>query len=483
MFVRRPHTLRRVVFPIVLASLAFVLLGVGEVPIDDATTHPLAGHLDDVYFADLPEIIDRRYIRVLTSDNSFDYFIDRGHAGGFQYEMVKAFVEHLNKKYQKRGELKIQFELLPVPDSELIPLLIQGKGDLIAARLTVTDARSVQIAFSQPYHDVDEVVVQRRADPELDRLEDLSGKRVTVRRSSSYHQSLERLDAKLRRDGHPPIRIDAIDQALPTEKILGLVASGVFERTIADSIVASTAAALYPELRVLSNLKLREDGQLGWATHHTAKALRDELDTFLPRYRKGSLLGNITARKYFEKLVTIRARMARDETGALSDYDATLKKYAAMYGFDWRLMAAVAYQESRFDQTSTNRSGATGLFQIKPKTAREPYINIPNVAGAKNAENNVHAGIKYLAWIKGRYFDPVESMHEKDRVRMALAAYNAGPRTLINARQKARKLGLDPDRWFRNVEVAMLTMKKGEPVKYVSEINQHYLSYLLLGFE
>ena len=146
-------------------------------------------------------------------------------------------------------------------------------------------------------------------------------------------------------------------------------------------------------------------------------------------------------------------------------------------------MAAVAYQESRFQQTALSHSGATGLFQIKPITAREGYIDIPEIAGESNAENNVHAGVKYLAWIRARYFAPGEEMSERNRIRMTLAAYKTGPATLIRARPRARELGLDPNRWFRNVELALLDMNKPEPVKYVSEVNKRYVSYVLLGVD
>lgn len=251
---------------------------------------------------------------------------------------------------------------------------------------------------------------------------------------------------------------------------------------MADSLVAETAVEVYPELRILPGFTLREGAQLAWATHLTATALEKEMSAFLKKYEQGSLLGNMAVKKYFENLGPIRASR-KDGRVTLSPYDADLKQYAERFEFDWRLMAAVAYQESRFDANARNRSGAVGLFQIKPGTAREPYIGIKDVAGAKNVGNNIHAGIKYLAWIKERYFDAVETMAERDRVRMALAAYNAGPRSVARARERAAKMGLDPDRWFRNVEIAMLAMKKVEPVKYVSDINQNYLSYVMLGVE
>jgi membrane-bound lytic murein transglycosylase MltF len=442
---------------------------------------PLGDHMGDRYTASLDAVLERRFLRVLTSKNSFDYFIHQGHHGGYQYELVKAFTEHLNRKYHKSStELPIQFELMPVSDDQLIPMLLQGAADMIAARLTITAERSALILFSNPYRTVDEVVVTHRKTAGLRPIHDLSGHNVAVRKSTSYYASLLVLNRELAELGRPPVVIHLVDEQLETEKLLELVAAEHFDYTVADSIVAEIAVAIMPELRILQGLELRTDGQLAWATHLTASDLAAEMNDFLTEYEHGSLLGNLVTQKYFEKNRSLKARMATGSDEPLSAYDDFVKLHAEAYGFDWRLMAAMAYQESRFDQNARNRSGAVGLFQIKPMTAREPYIDIPDIAGPENAGNNIQAGIKYLNWIKTRYFDAIAEMRERDRVRMALAAYNAGPRTLINARNRAEQMGLDPMRWFRNVELALLAMRKPEPVKYVSEINQRYLSYIML---
>jgi len=446
--------------------------------------HPLAGHLAEVYRADLDGIIERRYLRVLTSHGAFDYFLADGKPRGFQYEMVKAFVARLNKRHPApRGQPPIEFDIIPVADGEMIPMLVAGRGDLVAARLTRTAGRDASVAFSRPYHTVDEVVVQHRDGPAIEALDDLSGHSVSVRRSSSYYESLVDENARLGASGHAPIRIHTVDDALTTERILSLVSEGALERTIADSLVAEAVAAHHTELQVLSSVRLREGGRLAWAVPIGSKALLAEVDAFLPRYVEGSLHGNLAVKEYFGRLQPVQRALASGDAVSISPYDDVFKEFAARYGLDWRLLAAIAWQESRFDQRATNRSGATGVFQIKPVTAAEPYVGITDVKGAANARNNIHAGIKYLAWIKARYFDPVSEMHEKDRIRMTLAAYNAGPRNVSRARKKAAEMGLDPNRWFRNVELAMLALRKREPVRYVSQINQSYVAYLLLGYE
>ena len=443
---------------------------------------PLGHHTARAYSGSLETVLERRFLRVLTSNNSFDYFIHQGHHAGYQFEMVRAFTEYLNERFPaKRGQPPIQFEILPVRSEELIDLLEAGYADMIAARMTITAGRAERVEFSKPYRTVDEELVGHGLSPMPRSLADLSGRSVAIRKSSSYFDSLIRANEALEAAGRLGISIVPVDEALETEAILALVAEGQYDYSVADSMIAETAVVVFPSLR-LTGLTLREEARLAWAAPAAARALLDEMNRFLERYGHGSLLGNVGVKRYFENHHRLRRRFS-EETTELSQYDDHFRAYAAQYGFDWRLLAAVAYQESRFDQSARNRWGATGLFQLKAATAAEPYIGIPDIAGESNAENNVHAGARYLAWIKARYFDSVEGMSERDRLRMALAAYNAGPRTLINARNRAERMGLDPTRWFRHVELALLSMNRSEPVKYVSEINQRYLSYVLLGIE
>ncbi len=454
-------------------------------PLGGIAADPLGRHVADRYPASLETILERRSLRVLTSRNAFDFFLHDGRRGGYQYEMARAFVDFLNERYSdERGEgaLPIHFELIPVHDDQLIPLLLEGAADLIAARLTITPERASRVRFSEPYRTVDELLVTHDRTPRIESIEGLAGQRVVVRQSSSYAESLAELDRELVAAGLDPIEIEFVDERLETERILELVAARRFPYTVADSMVAELAVGIHPQLRIVEVEPLRRGGRLAWATHPSAAALTKEMNAFLARYEEGSLLGNMAVRKYFEAESAFVAPFAEGNRG-ISEYDHLFRANSERFDLDWRLVAAMAYQESRFDPLASNRSGAVGLLQIKPETAREPYIDIPQVEGIGNVNENVRAGLKYLTWIKERYFDSKPEMRERDRLRMALAAYNAGPRTLIRARRRAEQLGLDPNRWFRNVELALLDMRKTEPVVYVSEINQRYLAYLLLGIE
>ncbi len=275
-------------------------------------------------------------------------------------------------------------------------------------------------------------------------LGDLSGQTVAVRRSSSYHASLLALNEKLVADGRPPVEIELVDGALETERILELVAARRFPYTVADSMVAELAVEVAPSLRLVENVTLREKGQLAWATHPGANgpARRDEP---LPRaIQAGDAARQPGLQSYFAAQSKWSGRFDAADSEPLSNYDEIFKRHAETYDFDWRLVAALAFQESRFDPNARNRSGAVGLLQIKPSTAREPFIAIPDVIGEKNASGNVEAGLKYLDWIKQRYFDSEPEMRERDRLRMALGAYNAGPRTIARARRRAMQARLRP---------------------------------------
>jgi len=207
------------------------------------------------------------------------------------------------------------------------------------------------------------------------------------------------------------------------------------------------------------------------------------INEFIPLIKQGSLLGNILSSKYFDEINLIKNEGIDLGRHEISKYDSLIKKYSEQYNLDWRLMAALCFQESRFRQNIKNEYGAIGLFQIKQSTANEPYINIPDIEGPENYENNIHAGIKYLSWIKKTYFDNFEGMSEKNKVRMAIASYNAGPNRIRKAIKMAEKMGLEHLKWFRNVEKALINMRKTEPVHYVSDINKRYVSYQLLGVE
>jgi membrane-bound lytic murein transglycosylase MltF len=228
-----------------------------------------------------------------------------------------------------------------------------------------------------------------------------------------------------------------------------------------------------PDIRVHKNIILREGGRIAWAVRENNPELKKSLDGFIEEHRKGTLLGNIFFNRYYKNKEWVKNPLKGQYSNKVRDYRSVFEKYSDKYGFDWRLIMAMAFQESGLNHNKKSNRGAVGLMQIKPSTASDPNVNVDNV---NNLENNVHAAIKYLDFIRDRYFSE-EDILPRDRVRFSIAAYNAGPAKVREAREKAKEMKLDPNRWFRNVELAVLRIVGQETVRYVSNINKYYVIY------
>jgi membrane-bound lytic murein transglycosylase MltF len=435
----------------------------------------MADHLSQIRKTGIKRILNERYFRVLTTKNSFDYYIYQGVPKGIQLEMTKMLHKNINKRYaSKESSLNIQYEIIPVESDQLIPMLLAGKGDIIAAGLTITPKRKKLIRFSNPYRHVDEVIVTRKEFLK----KDFYGKTFHLRKSTSYYEAIKKYNRKHKKK---PFKIKLVDEVIHTENILELISLGKFDYTIADSYIASMATKIFDNLVILKARPFGKKLPIAWAVRKNNKRLTREINLIMPKMSKGSKIGNIISKKYLSDFGGIKSRLKGKKSNTLSKYDSLIKKYSKRYGFDWRLISALCYQESRFIQNQENKWGAIGLFQIKQMTANEPYVNIPKIKGPKNAENNIHAGVKYLAWIRDRYFAKIPGIDKSAVLRLTMAAYNAGPARVLRAIKATKKIKLSSKKWFRNVEYGMLRMKKVEPVTYVSEINKRYVSYLLLG--
>ena len=245
--------------------------------------------------------------------------------------------------------------------------------------------------------------------------------------------------------------------------------------TVSDSYIADIWSNIFKNIIILKKIKLRSGGKIAWMVRKNNPELKASLNLFLKKHRKGTLLGNIYFNQYYKKNPWIKNPLQKNERKKLEKYKPLFAKYASQYGFDWMLIMAIAYQESGLDHQKQNPSGAVGIMQVLPTTGKDKQINIDNVY---SLENNIHAGVKYLAFLRDRYFSTPE-IRPRDRARFAMAAYNAGPVKVRRARSLAKKMGLDPNRWFRNVEMAILKIVGQETVRYVSNINKYYVVYRL----
>lgn len=439
----------------------------------------LGEHLSTSYMDDLPGLIEKRYIRVLTTLNRTNFYVANGQPVGFEYELLKGYEKFLNANISDKN-LQIVFEFIPVDRDELIPKLIHGYGDIAAAGLTITKQRNKQVDFTNPYlSGVAEVVVGRKKDTPLETVSDLSGRKVAVRQSSSYFQSLKRLNQEFRRQGLAPVNIVTLSEELETEDILEMVNAGALPLTVADSHIAAAWKEVLPSLAVYDNIKLREGGNIAWMVRKSNPKLKKSLSRFLRTHKKGTLLGNIYFRRYYENAKRLKDPTDLEHWKKVRQYEPIIRKYADRYEFDWLLILALAFQESGLDPSRKSHAGAVGIMQIRPSTASDPHINIDHV---EDVENNIHAGVKYLAFLRDHYFG-AEDIRPRDRTRLALAAYNAGPAKIRKLRARTKKVGLDENQWFRNVELAALRSIGQETVRYVSNINKYYVLYQVLARE
>jgi membrane-bound lytic murein transglycosylase F len=404
---------------------------------------------------DLPEIKERKILRVLTRDNPFNYFIHRGELMGFEYELAK--------KFAKENDLQL-IMVVPPAWNDLIPWLITGKGDIIASSLTITDERRKikDISFCHPYIDNREYVVTRKNDSKLKSLKDLKGRTIAVRKNSSYWQTLSNLMKK----GASFKLITAPDN-METNEIIEWVADGKYDLTIADEHYLK--GKISQGVNVRAAFPVGTSNHYGWVVRKDDTRLRNAIDKFFKKEYKGRFY-NIIYHRYYENHGKLKKhdQVIKDsnEKFCICRFDDIFRKYGEKYGFHWCLVASQVYQESRFDPKVKAWDGGMGLMQLMPATAKE--------LGCKNPFNpadNVHAGTKYMNQLRKRCGYQKKEVSPKDSLCFALASYNGGYGHLKDARALAEDLKLDPNKWFDNVEKSMKLLSKR---KYSSRARYGY---------
>jgi len=418
---------------------------------------------------DLPEMLkEHRPLRVLVTYNRTNFFLDKGAMRGMEYDLMEAY----RKALEKERKTNVRMVFVAVPFDDLLPALLDGRGDIAAAGLTVTEARGRQVAFSAPYRTgVDEVVVGSPRSREIRRIEDLAGRTVNVMRGASYVGHLQAASDGLRKRGMKPIKIVEADPHLVTEDLLRMASAGMIEYAAAESHMAALWKEAMPKLRIFSDAPVHTGGELAWAVRPDATALQKSLSAFAATASKGTLLGNIFYKRYFVNTDWVTNPRDPKARKALDNMADLFIKYGEKYEFDWLRLAALGYQESRLNMGLTSNAGAVGVMQIKPATAADPSVGVTNI---QTLEGNIHAGTKYLRYLSDTYFKDVPG---EVRVDFALAAYNAGPNRVRSLRETARAMGLDPDRWFGNVEWAAYQEIGRETPTYVSNVQMYYAAY------
>jgi membrane-bound lytic murein transglycosylase MltF len=421
--------------------------------------------------SDLPEMLEIGVIRVLVSPTRTDFFLDKGQAKGFSHDLLTAYRDDLVK--QRSGhDRKLTIVFVPIPFDQLIPALLAGKGDLIASNFTITPERAEKVTFSDPYiSDVTEVIVSGPKSPQISALDELTGHELLVVDGSSYFTHAKELSDELVKGGKKAIRLHTPERPLEIEDILELVSAGSIPFTACDRHVANLWAKVLPGLTVHEDLRLSTGNKIAFAVRPESTKLLESLNTFVAAHKKGTLLGNILFKRYFVDTRWCKDALHPADRARIERLTVDFKKYSEKYEFDWLLMAAQGYQESQLDQTKRSSVGAVGVMQLLPSTAKS--MDCGNI---ENASDNIHAGIKYMAWLRENFFNEPE-LQPGPKVDFTLAAYNAGPGRIRQLRAKAKAEGLDPNLWFDHVEQIALQEIGIETVRYVRNINKYYVAY------
>jgi len=447
------------------AQLLPLLLAAGAAAAQTTLPHRL-----DEWSGDFDGMRERRTVRVLVPYSRTLYFNDKGAQRGLVADSLRDFEVFLNRKFKLRNR-PFTVVVLPATREELLTGLIDGVGDIAVGNLTVTAARAKRVDFSIPqYRGVAEIVVTGPASPALGTLEDLAGKVVHVRRSASYHESLLRLNQRLRSLGKAPIQLVLVPEALEDEDMMDMVAAGLLGIVVVDDWKAVVWATALPQLKTRPDLALASGGDIAWAFRKSSPKLAAVVNEFISKHP------GVHAARFREQ-----AKLLKRAGNATADADwvrfektiALFRKYGERYHFDSLMVAALGYQESRLDQRARSHVGAIGIMQLMPETGRSL-----RVGDITKAEPNVHGGFKYLRQLHDRHLAGAE-LDEENCTLFAIAAYNAGPGRIAALRAEAEKTGLNPNLWFNNVELVAARRVGQETVGYVRNVYKYYVAYRL----
>lgn len=431
-------------------------------------TLPLPGHWKD----DLDGMLDRRLIRILVPYSKTFYFLDRGQERGLTHDAGMELQKWLNRKYGSK-KMPVRVIFLPTSRQHLLQDLADGLGDIAAGNLTITPERKKLVDFTIPNkRSVDEIVVTGPATPEINELGDLATVPIYVRESSSYYEHLTRLAA----GQNLKLNIRPADDVLEDEDLLEMVNAGLLPLAVVDDHKAAFWAKIFTDLTLRKDLIINQGGRVAWAIRKNSPKLLAELNHFsrVEGTQKG--LANMLLKRYLVSTQHVTRATNEKELAKFSALKNLFLNYGEMYGLDPMLLLAQGYQESRLDQSARSLAGAVGIMQLLPATAAYEKVRIDGIE--KSAEQNIHAGAKYMRHLLDTYLaDP--NLDSKNRLLLGLAMYNTGPGNMVKVRRRASEMGLNSDVWFNNVEHAAAQLIGRETVQYVSNIYKYYLAYRL----
>ena len=429
-----------------------------------------------VWKGDFDGMFERRHIRVLVPYSRTLFYNDKGRERGVSAEMVRAFEQYLNKKYAKQlGKRPITLYLVPTTRDGLLQDVADGLGDIAAGNLTVTDSRRQIVDFVAPADTKPnrEIVLSGPKSAPVASAEALSGKTVHVRLTSSYHDSLVALNQRLTSDGKAPAKLVGVPDELEDEDLMEMLSVGLVEYIVVDDWKARIWAHALPKIVLNESAVVREGGLAGWALRKNSLKLVAELEDFYANHVRKQGVYNYLRQQQSRRVKALKDSSASADAKRFQEMLVLFNKYGAQYGFDPLMLAAQGYQESQLNQQAKSHVGAIGVMQIMPATGAEL-----KVGDIRITEANIHGGAKYMDQLMTRYFKDAH-FDAANRALFAFASYNAGPGRIAQMRKEAAKRGLNPDKWFNNVEMVTAEKVGIETTTYVRNIFKYYTSYKL----
>jgi membrane-bound lytic murein transglycosylase MltF len=428
---------------------------------------------------DLEALIQHRVIRVGVPYSKTLYYTVKGVQRGVAYEGGKAFEDYLNKKYpQKNKNIKIHIVFFVTPRDKASANLQNGTVDILIAGLGITPERQKLVDFSNPtIKGINEIVVTGPSSPKLASLDDLAGKEVFVRKTSSYWEHLQSLNERFKKENKPTVNLRAVPEDLEDEDLLEMVNAGLVPTIVVNDWTAKLWNKLLPKLQLHLDIAISTGGTIGWAVRKDSPQLVATINEFVKTHGQGTAFGNqvinrYTASTYMLKDAVSPAGMKRfDQTAEI------FQKYSTKYGMDYLLMMAEGYQESGLKQEVKSPVGAVGVMQLMPATGQEM-----KVGDISQEEANIHAGVKYFHTMMEKWFGN-EPMDDLNKVLFTFAAYNCGPTRVKRLRTEAGEKGLNPNIWINNVEMIAAARVGAETVNYVSNIYKYYVAYKLIAVQ
>jgi membrane-bound lytic murein transglycosylase MltF len=464
-----------------LRQATLILLAAGAIDAGAQTTPPAGPGLSPSamvegkpWTGDFDGMVARRRIRILTPYSRTHYFVDKGEPRGLVHDIAVALEEEINRQLKTTRQNRVFVVVRPTSRDALGESLVEGRGDIIAAGITVTPERARLVDFTKSGRsDTREIVVTGPGASKVTTLDDLSGKLVYVRERSIQSESLTAVNAALAARGKLPIAVKTVPRSLEDEDILEMVNAGMIKATVVDDYIATFWAQVLPNLTIHQDIAVREGVQLAWAVRKNSPKLLAVLNPFTASHRRGTQFGNVLFQKYLKSTQIVKSSTSPAELTKFEALQQIFKRYGQQYQLDYLLMMAQGYQESRLDQSVRSQVGAIGVMQVMPATGKELGVGDIN-----QPEANVHAGVRYIRFMIDRYFAD-EPMDDVNKMLFAFAAYNCGPARVRQLRTEATKRGLNANVWFNNVEHIAAERIGRETVQYVSSIYKYYVAYQL----